>query len=731
MSNYDDMMTLWMQQMASDESDDKITIKATYVTAAQYGKSTKLVPDMWDYLQLLRSRPQGLYVQSLPIQSHLLSSHLAGSGVKTLVEQVPRGDEKAKLGLLSYDSWQRTLRDDQSRSSLEYQNMVLFLDVEQAPTVEGELSIALLVQWIKRVMNRERSRGGEINIAIVLLSQDLRLDVLGVFERFINVTPRQFSWEERMGVEMKGISDEDLTDIQNLLHNVFLDDNHAVDVHANTPGPFIVILASYELRFDLVQPLFEKTDKIFELRCLTKNSSVPEILGVMRHNGRCLIFVEPSFDISLPIRNLRYVISLEWKSVGSWDHATSQFLLNNAMCISSADHNTHLGWVIKGLPFVNERPMLTARWTEEFLLEYKSSDIAPLYGQMMRLCLEASRDFPNLLRNRAEVPIPVLYHIDQKIDEEVLRRLHLMGCLHYNGPGNDVVSTALGARTLFYTQHGSLNPDGDIHQGNLIARIETYTTLSMPVRRVLIRIAALTGREKLCHTSSRLVNDDPESLVALRDDSAGVGRQYAGTGEIWTLLGIWLKMRQEDGPARIVLNPVGSERSYVPWGARGLLRINIQVARKALARIESLEKRLGMSPCLDEVKETQLSEDERCLVLEILLRAYLTRLIVFPCNSPDRHPHDVVSKQPVDVSREYHPIAFSHILRGMRGQPGGLCAIYQMSYLLDGGIVPHRLTLIPRSILRKVQDELGGGNLGSVLASDFDNDNQGLPAIEV
>lgn len=58
------------------------------------------------------------------------------------------------------------------------------------------------------------------------------------------------------------LADDDLSRTRNLLRTVLLDpfpSGRAVDLPANTPEPFIVIFASYELRFDLVEPLFDET----------------------------------------------------------------------------------------------------------------------------------------------------------------------------------------------------------------------------------------------------------------------------------------------------------------------------------------------------------------------------------------------------------------------------------------------------------------------------------------
>ncbi|KAI6080492.1 hypothetical protein F4821DRAFT_251413 [Hypoxylon rubiginosum] len=708
MSNYKSHVLPQLQELISckAKNENGIRINAAYVTAGPFGKSTKLVPEVWKHAKATRSNPQGLYVQRTAIQIGAMVYRLHQMNITDVARNtVPRGDDRSELGLVTYDDFQTTLRSDMdcpkpSDAMLDHQDMVLFVDVEDAPTVLGEVTIGLLVSWLEGLGKLPARLRAGVNITVILLGSTLKDDVATVFETFLGNRPTHVDWVEDLQIEEQAVDDiENVTMeiIRSTLVYPFQNDDAVPD---NEPGPCVLIFMQVsQATQTFYAPLVRTVGRVPQIIALSRDIDFDR-WGSLVDNRPKIVCADPDLCFSLPLPNVKYVISMQTKMVRVADQA-SQFSCRT-IPISAADVRLQRSFALKC------RATYLTEWTKEWHEENRSDDEALLDGQMMRFCLEVSRVFGNLWYQKT--PVPALRH-DMPLIREVKRRLHDMGCL----PTDDAraVLTPLGFSTLTYISGGKLNRHEDFHLANLLARIETDTTLSIPAKRVLIRVAALTNHRPVISFAEdavyRIMVQDPEALAAIKEDSVGVGRQQAGNGQIWTELGIWMKAKVESAIIASMRNGVN-----VASRAEGIVKINIKAAEKAQEHVKQIEERLGMTPCLEEVVDTMLSDAERLQVLETLTRAYLHRIVFFCLDPPNEPPSDLVSLRRLRVDIQPHPIPLATIMAQSGGQPGGFYAIYQeIASNTDVGLMPLYLTLIPRSVLRKIVGDEGLSSLYS------------------
>ncbi|KAI4860375.1 hypothetical protein F4820DRAFT_453007 [Hypoxylon rubiginosum] len=715
MSNYSSEVVPRLRELISCTTEDGkgTAINVAYVVAGPYGKSSMLVPDLWNYAKVTRSKAQGLYVQSSSIQVEMLAQHYASTDiVETMMNSVPRGNNKSKLGLVSYADFQSAVRDDTeqdgiSTSMLEHQDMVLFVDVEETPTVEGEVTIGLLTKWIKKFTNPPSLARDNVKFTMVLLGLGFREDVEEVVARFVGVRPIRIRWRENVHITerlLKDLETETLAIIRSTLMVPFQ------DIQVGKPGPCILVFMQYNhAKEKIFAPLAREMGQPPQMIALSRYTKAAD-LARLADNKPKIICADPDFPISLALPNLRYVISEQSKMMRTFDRA-SQFSLRS-IPLSKADIILRRSFVVKALNAIEDRPEYLYGGGIDWHGEKSTSD-EPLKGQMMRLCLDVSCVFGNLWYK--STPVPALMS-DILLIKEVKRRLHVMGCLLPDDARP--LPTRLGLSTLSYITDSRFNRQADFHLGNLLARIETDAALSTPSKRVLIRIAALTHHRPVimfgADAVNRLLAEDPEALAAIKEDSAGVGQREAGRGQIWTELGIWSKAMLDGSLVSSVTTELG-----IVSRAKGLVQIDALAAGRVQSYVRDLEERLGMATCLQELEDTMLSENERLQVLETLTRAYLHRLVFFPFDPPNEPPNDLISLQRIDIQSQPHPIPLASIMvrsiERLGDLPGGFCAVYQ-EITSDAALVPLYLTLLPNRVLKSI---VGDDNLPSLLSTIY------------
>ncbi|KAI1410069.1 hypothetical protein F5Y13DRAFT_80554 [Hypoxylon sp. FL1857] len=691
MNSYVDQFLPTLQNTLPPTSAGNVVLKVIYIQAGPVGKSLRLVPDLWKHVKSTRPNAQGFYVVSSQIEAGLLQHVYSSTGIiEAEVDAMPQGDDLRILSIISYDSLRQLLSKDRSIAMINHRDLILFMDIEYSPSVVGEMCVSLIHDWVSQLK-------GKTNVTIICLAALERADIKNTY---LQAGFRLFAidWIDSPPVPERELVNEQ-TEISNIIRSTLL--NPAEQGNS----PYVVIFGEFEeIRQTYIVPLFRETGRMFDCMALRRDSSLPYVQEVFNSARPTLLCVDPSFGASVPVSNLRHVISPATKMVDIFEPSTSQFP-KARIPLSDADIYHQKSWVSKALNAAGDPPVY---WSSRHLKDKRSENDAPLRGQMMRLCLDASSRFESLVN----APVPAFQEVGESLISETKRRLRIIGCLADDTPMPRI--TPLGIRTLAYIEHQKLNPRRIFRLGNLLARIETDNTLSVPTKRVLIRMAALTCYRPLYQlqgdAADRLLEEDPVVLAAIKADSAGIGQQESDKGQLWCELGLWTKMLV-DGSIMTALN-MGLD--FAPR-AQGFMQIDVATCVRVRDYVRLLESQLGMPDAADELGETMLSDRERWHVLETLTWTYLHQLVFFPSETLKEPPNDLVSLRRVEMQSCAHPTTFLSRMAEYQLDRGGFCAIYQDVLYNGNRLVPLDLTFVPDGMMKRIRQRFGNMSLTSLI----------------
>ncbi|KAI1404197.1 hypothetical protein F4819DRAFT_504751 [Hypoxylon fuscum] len=678
-----------------------------YVTAGPYGKSTMLVPHVWKYAKSVRPQAQGLYVQGTDLEVVELDSYCANTEdedhrTETQANIVPRGD-RSKLGLLSYPRFHSTLANDETFAWLEFGNMVLFLDVERSPTVKGEMTIGFMLAKLSRYLDENGLSGGDVNLSIILLGSRYRQEITDAFAAYVHVDVTHLEWHETLSV-----SPLCLNPVQDPVEDVIVSHLFGSSLSEEEPASCVVIFQSYDAFSVSYLPGIETCEEMdgiqLKVHVLKEDSSSDDLGDILDETEPFVLCVEPGFLVSLPIPNVKAILGGFHRTVKRFDRNTSQFALVEVLP-SEAELHQERAWAIKSLTYLESPPpYLTFLPKANYDLNPRE-DYARLEADVMRLCLHASIAFQDLWPERSPVPGLRLMHPD--IIREAKFRLGMMGCLVYGS--HAPVATDLGIKTLEYMENTEFNCLGSIQLANLLARIDTNTDLPLPVRRVLVRIAALTDFNPFFVTDEAfeaLETHGEEILKAIENGSAGLGQREARTGHIWMQLGLWTKYTTESEVEKVIDMPMAD--GIVMRSGRGIAKVE--------AYVRGLEQRLGLPPVTNELADTMLEPSHQLLAFETFARAYLHQLVFFSTQDP---PTDVVSMRRVRITRYSHIVNFEELVRRSTVKFPGICAVYTSARVKEGQFEVEELTLIPNLIFNRILASFNVQHLTALLASGY------------
>ncbi|KAI1469056.1 uncharacterized protein F4812DRAFT_470795 [Daldinia caldariorum] len=471
MSNYESHILPALQQLSSPASEP---ISVAYVVANSVGKSTVLVPDLWKHVKATRPDAQGLYILSNQEEAELVVDDIAEREAAEVINEVPDADSRHKLGLVSFDHFNELMTGSEEASPvLRHQDAILFADVDHIPTVSGEISIGILVNWIQRLRSLE-----DVKVTIVLLACNDREDVDNVFYSY-DIRATCLRWEEDAQYDEQEI--ESYEEIVDILLPILNEPTHG------GAAPYVAIFA----------PLVEMTSRIMEPLHKFSNEGI-RYVSIDKEIPKLRIREITGVDKPTVLFNLRCAISLPHKCERVFDASTIS---------KSAKKGGH-------------RPTLYTMWDSEWFQANKSKDN-----------VVASATFGSLAY--PSVPVPALGGSSSLI-AEMRRRLVIMGCIDKAAPISRI--TAFGARVLHYVRNKEFNRFRNIHVAHLLAQIETGRELSLRSKRVLIRMAALTTyRPWYTLTDEATEKKLGEDCVGVGKQNAHYGQLWCELG-IWSKL---------------------------------------------------------------------------------------------------------------------------------------------------------------------------------------------------
>ncbi|KAF3066403.1 hypothetical protein GL218_09204 [Daldinia childiae] len=704
MSNYQSHILPTLQDLSSSTSE---SIRVAYVTAESVGKSTRLVPDLWNHVKATRADAQGLYILFDQEEIKVTSYNIRYREDTDITNGIPSIENARKLGLISYESFNTLMEDTADPSTLlRHQDMILFIDVEHIPTVDGELSIGIVVDWIRGLKKLQ-----EVNLTVVLLGGKIREDI-GNILHFYDIHPFHLVWEEERKYKQETLEDTDKV-IEVIRLSLFESPQCGL-------APYVVICTPIAEAYDIfIKPINNITGR--NIRCLSigRDSNMENITRSIIQSEPTVIFLEENLSSYVSIPNLRCVISIDHKRTRIFDPSTSQFPIA-AIPISEGDIFRQKAWVGKGDRADSERPTFYTSWDDEWLQNNKSKDDTHIESDSAHLLLAVSKIFKCLAY--PEVPVPAL-NGSLSVLREVRRRLVILGCLADDAPTSQI--TPLGIRTLYYIKHKTFNGLGNFHVAYLLARIENDTTLSIPSKRVLIRMVALSiyRNDNNLYTfteeaAQSLKEDDGLAFDVITEDCAGIGKQNSHYGQLWCELGILDKMNVENSVGHALFGG----KTIIERG-KGSMRVKAAVLLKVQIYIRGLETLFGIEPSKNLIEETMLNQDEIRDVFHILALTYLFQMVFFKkwfsTSFTTASPYDMISLQPVRLELEPTLGELTpHMATGDQ-ENGGVFAIYQESFIYNEKFSPVYLTILPVGTLQRIVDSFGAPNLWALVSTQY------------
>ncbi|KAI0473323.1 hypothetical protein GGR56DRAFT_698339 [Xylariaceae sp. FL0804] len=675
-------------------SDDTAELKFAYVKS-RTAKSTVLVPDLWRHTSKERPDAAFVYVQRLQIQVENLREYL-GSSIKTVCGNLPTGETPA-LGLFSYRDFagRVLLKDVHSDAG----SLVLVVDIEAIPTVEGDIFIGRLVQWIQKGL-------GSLKLTLIFLASRTRASVVSSVEDFLSVE----------AIQLKLFDTESSVTICPTYSNLaaatmdalWSQDDEGDQVGQGGPGPCVIVFdrkpwAVADFMSEVSRQGESHGLRIYYIEPDTDSAFIRKAIGDVRPKIVC---VDPRFPVSLPLANVRLVISPRLKSDPAFDPSTSLFA-DTVAEISVYEWLQHWSWVTKNgrAPFALTPPQ-DVQDVQEWRRKNAGSNPRTVLGDAIMLCLHVAHVFQS--HSARDVPVPALRDLGEShphLRPELYRRLQNVGCVQRIDGGDGIALTRFGATLMSIMENPAVGAPKSFSALHLLAQVQEDKILEEAGKRLLIRIvASMALHVDMSGLRRGLAGQEPETMSALRAACAGIGWQEAANGTMWLRLG-WYQKLKSTGRIPRPGHGSGDEIEIVP----GLVKTTVNSAAAVERLVLRLEQRRGLSACVDEIAQTMPSPQDLDRVKEALVLAYLHSLICFPFSPDGAQPAQLVTMDPVHLEEFAHPIPLETLLRLNAGRSGGLFAIYEALHLTEHQTLPQpeHLTLIPRHILRRIETRCG------------------------
>ncbi|RYP57834.1 hypothetical protein DL770_010576 [Monosporascus sp. CRB-9-2] len=719
MSNYPSEILPRLKAFACDPA--RKGLRVALVEAPPVGKTRQLVPDLWRHVKSQQPQRRGIYVVKLTIEAAMLAGTYPN---EKKIEEVRMVDKTwsvgapSALGLVSYPGLLSLLDPEEESPPVLGPGAMLFLDLEDQPSFEGERMLALVFSWTDRLKDSH-------DVTMVLLGSHVRDAVRRVVQDLLRAEVLMLRWTDESWSEPSFRHVESPSEAQKLVRDALLKDrpdsvpeDGEIVEPGRPPGPCVLLFMSlYEAKTYIIEPMMDELKGDQQIHLLSRASTIKGAKDAWTNPRARFICVDRSFSCSFALPDMRLAICIGESNMRSFQKDSSQFPVA-PVPLTRCERDRHWAWVQKSAEGATSRQVLHTFWPPENYHASPTTSLAAVEGELMRLCLWARFMYRSISPLR--VPIPSLGEIDPLMLKESTRRLEVMRCVKSTdgAAGSRWLVTALGEATLFYTEGSSHQHAKDIHLGNLTAQISEGQTLTRKAKGVLCRLAAIIRSGGILGFSEQgerlLVEEDDGFLEALKAECVGLGQEQAANGSLWLALGVLSKLRDEG-----VLHAKNTQEKAFRVG-RNLI-VDMRQCIRTWKYVEELEEMLELTPLESEDRATQLTYDELCQVNDALMWAYLDQMVFVPFTPRGEGLVDLLSLRPVDMC--CIPVRLGWLLREFaHDEPGGFLGVYQTS--VQTAETGQRLqirdfTLIPNHRLQQVVDYFDGRELSLITSTVY------------
>lgn len=481
-----------------------------------------------------------------------------------------------------------------------HRDMIILMDLEINPSAFGELVFARVMQWASEC----RFTDNACHLAIITATSLHCGRTIEALQKWIGAPPPIIE----IPAQQRNVCSKFLRPGWSL--NEFLD----------------------SIRTDAVTDVSELNDKVVQNQCIVSNSDAFHYKKEPTHSrahresiSECLvssrvILIRPSLSFSTKSERLRYFVSAGVEDALLFDHHTSH-VLRTTRQLSRAEIEKERSWLLKSAV-----PLEESVFFQKFSTDEEQARPETIHFDCRAYNEQLTWTVLSILQHWPGTPIPhmpIRAPVDDRAIIETCRRLVTIGCVErLDGPAGRYRVTRRGTRLLNLWVKDAKNM-GDFQVAYLLATVmEKAHQYSTNLRRVLVRIAAI-ATTPLRNFVSRKDQEGTwkwqgrdEEDAQIRSACAGIGAARIENGAVWIALALWQNWKANRRPERGLQVP-------------SCLSCNWEQAKSILELVHAFEDKVGISHCSDELRDTDLTDDEVSAVEIELMWAWLHQIAFF------------------------------------------------------------------------------------------------------
>ncbi|KAI2462951.1 hypothetical protein F4781DRAFT_418180 [Annulohypoxylon bovei var. microspora] len=636
------------------------------------GKSTSMVAHILEVVRAKIPDTSVVYLLPTSLEADLLTEYLVTDdkfGIsRYIVGKNPQHVllPAGSLCITSYDDMLGEFRKRDLRFPFSQRTVVL-LDLEGNPTTGGELLFGRLSEWARLCHEKERPASAIVTISPFrsARTEDALLRVVRRHPKVITITA------ETPAVPVNQIGKAWLPRVAELVKVA-----DSLDTHDGR-----VLLAADVKGEDFGGIDFDPID-VFSIQ---NNRAIVHSLN----HGR-IYLLNHDIGFSLSLFNMRDVATDGLVTEPFFDPGTSHIILGRRK-LTKTEILRQQSWLLKSTLPLGETVFHTTDGPGDFASRKPGLDPpGKAYGgDLMWMALSLVHEWPSTMSSH----LPVRHPPDNLAMREAMRRILVVGCIEVPDAQSIGKTTTRGSQMLALRRQVGDTVGLDFHAAHLLACIPVYgSEMSTSVKRVIIRLASLLiyGIGTIC---SKKKSAESPYLDEIRQQCRGVGARLAHKGAAWIALGLF--------QAQIWR---GTLQTNAAFNQTDWLQINIFPMRLAFRLVRRLEDLFDISTT-DEIKDTELTNDEVRFIEIRLMWAYLHRIAVFP-DAVEEPPIDMVSHVELSLG-ETEILDFEYVRRAEENQGGGCFAIYPEISRRGSDYIIDNLTTFPKNLITEVEKDTG------------------------
>jgi hypothetical protein len=693
-------------------------IRAIHLVAPHSsGKTMYLVPRVWDHIRSMRPETRVTYVQESQYEATAAAEsfdEMTGSKGYALVGDVNlEGTAPASCGKLLF-TWYERLRSalvdklDNNKYVTPETPLVFIIDLEKLPTVRGQVSIGLLLEYLSRLSRhyeQNTESGNHLDVTIITLA--------------VEEAPYIYKWfNEQFGMEIKKI--------------VAAPSQPAVQRTNESKRSLRQKIAAMRTR----QPNFRVSVVAF-----TSNQEDMDFLGLASsflHGGSTrgeiesaiskdedyVICIDPSFPRVLHLWATHFV-AFDDKLVRVLHQDSSHFVLDR-VSISDSERRWEDAWELAARSFTNGvgRGISTLYTTHPA----QAKEI-PLEADLMYLVWYLCRHWG--LCRWCQVPIPYINDIRLNVIDEMRHRLQAMDLVRASPTVVQRVVLTERGRAIEKWLYSPHNTSRSIQLACFLTRIDALRQgLSnkrgretwYPAIRVMIRLAVIIehGVHELVEVNKKRLKDPdlvqtskPLARLLVRyiqEDAVGPAQDLVGCGALWVALGLWHKHYSEHG--------IHNEPSVVQM-AKSTMLLDVEKANLVARDVALLENKFSLENVShhEELASTAMGPEHEMFIFKLLLTLYIHHQVRF--HKSLKTPMDMASVRIMDMKEpNLHALIDDDYFGDQQASGKDFTAIYT-SMVLDrpGHVAPADLTVMPNQAHVALNQQIKSSGAPQLLVS--------------